>query len=194
MKRKDYLDWDTTLMGIAQLISFRSKDPNTRHGAVIVDQNHKILSLGYNGFPRGVSDDIFPWTSPEKYPYVVHAELNAILNSNHNLKDSTLYLWSEKGYLPCEECTKAILTSEIKEVVLAFQTIENTKKFDWKPPREMFTALNIKLRIIENYTGSIVSITEQFNKLLDNNTTRRIEDAKKNSNYDMSDNCGCDCE
>ena len=186
MKRQDYLDWDTTLMGIAQIISFRSKDPNTRHGAVIVDQDHKILSLGYNGFPRVVSDDIFPWTSPEKYPYVVHAELNAILNASKDLRNSILYLWSEKGYLPCEERTKAILQSGIKEVVLAFQTIENTKKFDWKPPREMFAAANIRLRVLENYVGSIVLITEQFNKLLENNTTRRIENAKENV-------CQCGC-
>ena len=85
-KRKDYLSWDEYFMGVAKLAGMRSKDPNTQVGACIVSQNNRILSMGYNGFPNGVSDDEFPWSREgaaleTKYPFVAHGELNAILHS-----------------------------------------------------------------------------------------------------------------
>lgn len=117
MKRQDYISWDEYFMGVALLAAKRSKDPSTQVGACIVDENHVILSTGYNGFPIGCSDDEFPWdrTGEEtKYPYVVHAELNAILNSTgKSLRGSTLYV----VLFPCNECAKAIIQSGIKEVV-----------------------------------------------------------------------------
>ena len=85
MKRDDYISWDEYFMGVAKLAGMRSKDPNTQVGACIVSQDNKILSMGYNGFPMGCSDDEFPWEREgdmldTKYPYVTHSELNAILN------------------------------------------------------------------------------------------------------------------
>ena len=85
-KRQDYLSWDEYFMGIAVLSSYRSKDPSTQVGACIVNQNNRIMSMGYNGFPAGCDDDEFPWaregdTYDTIYPYVCHAELNAILNN-----------------------------------------------------------------------------------------------------------------
>ena len=85
MKREDYISWDEYFMGVAKLAGMRSKDPGTQVGACIVGQDNKILSMGYNGFPIGCSDDEFPWeregdTLKTKYPYVTHSELNAILN------------------------------------------------------------------------------------------------------------------
>ena len=59
-KRKDYISWDEYFMGLAHLSALRSKDPNTQVGAAIVDENHRVVSVGYNGFPTGVSDDEFP--------------------------------------------------------------------------------------------------------------------------------------
>ena len=118
-KRKDYISWDEYFMGIAMLSSYRSKDPNTQVGACIVNDRNKIMSVGYNGLPSGCSDDEFPWerTGDEydtKYPYVCHAELNAILNSAHNnLKGARVYV----TLFPCNECTKAIIQSGIAEVV-----------------------------------------------------------------------------
>ena len=108
-------------MSIALLSSLRSKDGNTKVGACIVSDDHKVLSLGYNGMPLGVSDEEIPWAGSKenkpyletKYPYVCHAELNAILNSNHNLKGSTLYV----TLFPCNECTKAVIQAGIKKVV-----------------------------------------------------------------------------
>ena len=108
--RKDYITWDEYFMGIAHLASERSKDPNTQVGACIVNDEHKIVSVGYNGMPRGVADKDMPWEREgdfldTKYPYVCHAELNAILNNVANLKDCTLYV----TLFPCNECAKAII-------------------------------------------------------------------------------------
>ena len=117
MKRKDYISWDEYFMGIAILAARRSKDPNTQVGACIVSKDNIIISTGYNGMPKGCSDDEYPWdrTGEEtKYPYVVHAELNAILNaSGRDLRDSRIYV----ALFPCNECAKAIIQSGIREIV-----------------------------------------------------------------------------
>lgn len=117
MKRKDYLDWDQYFMGIARLSALRSKDPSTQVGACIVNDEKKIIGIGYNGLPIGIDDDSFPWGKEgdfleTKYPYVCHAELNAILNSTKNLQGSSLYV----TLFPCNECTKAIIQSGIKNL------------------------------------------------------------------------------
>ena len=117
MKRQDYISWDEYFMGVALLAAKRSKDPNTQVGACIVDENNIILSTGYNGFPIGCSDDEYPWSrtgEETKYPFVVHAELNTILNANgNNLRGSRLYV----SLFPCNECAKAIIQSGIKEII-----------------------------------------------------------------------------
>lgn len=119
MKRQDYLNWDSYFMGIALLSSMRSKDPSTSVGACIVSENNKILSLGYNGMPIGCSDDEYPWEREghpldTKYLYVCHAELNALLNySGTNMKGAKVYT----TLFPCNECTKALIQSGIKEVI-----------------------------------------------------------------------------
>ena len=96
MKSKDYISWDEYFMGVAVLSSMRSKDPNTKVGACIVNQNKRIVGIGYNGLPIGCNDDEYPWEREgellnTKYPYVVHAEPNAILNSTSSLVNATLY-------------------------------------------------------------------------------------------------------
>lgn len=117
MKRENYLSWDEYFMGVAMLAAGRSKDPNTQVGACIVSPENIIISTGYNGMPKGCSDDEFPWerTGEEtKYPFVVHAELNAILNANgRDLRGSRLYV----ALFPCNECAKAIIQSGVKEVL-----------------------------------------------------------------------------
>ena len=118
MKREDYITWDQYFMGIALLSSERSKDPNTRVGACIVNDDNKILSMGYNGAPTGFSDDVMPWAREganldTKYPYVCHSELNAILNCPTSVKGARVYV----TLFPCNECAKAIIQAGIKEVV-----------------------------------------------------------------------------
>lgn len=118
-KRKDYITWDEYFMGIALLSGERSKDPNSQVGACIVSPDNKILSIGYNGFPVGCSDENLPWDREgefldTKYPYVCHGELNAILNyTGTTLKGSRIFV----GLFPCNECTKAIIQSGIKEII-----------------------------------------------------------------------------
>ena len=117
MKRENYISWDEYFMGVAMLAARRSKDPNTQVGACIVSQDNIIISTGYNGMPKGCSDDEFPWGregAETKYPYVVHAELNAILNaSGRDLRGSRLFV----ALVPCNECAKAIIQSGVKEVL-----------------------------------------------------------------------------
>ena len=119
MKRENYLSWDAYFMGIALLSAQRSKDNNTQVGACIVNQEKRIVSVGYNGMPTGCPDDDMPWERDgeflnTKYPFVCHAELNAILNSAAvNLKNCTLYV----TLFPCNECAKAIIQSGIRHVI-----------------------------------------------------------------------------
>jgi dCMP deaminase len=118
-KRSGYISWDEYFMGVALLSARRSKDPNTQVGACIVNDKNKIVGAGYNGLPIGCSDDEFPWDKQgdflnTKYPFVCHAELNAILNNiGMDLKGCKIYT----ALFPCNECTKAIIQSGISEVI-----------------------------------------------------------------------------
>ena len=118
-KRTDYISWDEYFMGVAKLSAMRSKDPNTQVGACIVSQENKILSMGYNGFPVGCSDDEFPWQREgeplnNKYFYTTHSELNAILNyRGGSLEGAKMYV----TLFPCNECAKAIIQAGIKTLV-----------------------------------------------------------------------------
>lgn len=129
MKRKDYINWDEYFMGIAMLSAERSKDNNTQVGACIVNGDQKIVSVGYNGMPTGCDDDDMPWERDgdsvldTKYPFVCHAELNAVLNSNSaSLSGCTLYV----TLFPCNECAKAIIQSGIKKVIYYSNKYENS--------------------------------------------------------------------
>lgn len=148
-KRENYISWDEYFMGIALLSSMRSKDPNTQVGACIVNDKNKIMSVGYNGFPMGCSDDEFPWdrTGDEndtKYPYVCHAELNAILNNaGASLENCRIYV----ALFPCNECAKAIIQSGIKEVVYLSDKYETTPST--LASKRMLTAAGVKLTKIK---------------------------------------------
>ena len=118
MKREDYISWKEYFMSIALLSAQRSKDSNTQVGACIVNDENKIVSVGYNGMPTGCEDSEMPWEREgafldTKYPFVCHAELNAILNCNTDLHGCTLYV----TLFPCNECAKAIIQSGIRRVV-----------------------------------------------------------------------------
>ena len=149
MKRKDYIIWDEYFMGVALLSGMRSKDPNTQVGACIVSEDNKILSMGYNGFPLGCSDEEFPWaregeTVDTKYAYVTHSELNAILNyRGGSLQGAKLYV----SLFPCNECAKAIIQSGIKTVIY------DDDKYADSPAsvasRRMFDAAGVEYRRYE---------------------------------------------
>lgn len=127
-KRKDYISWDEYFMGVAVLSGMRSKDPGTQVGACIVSSDNKILSMGYNGFPKGCDDDEFPWErtgepNETKYPFVTHSELNAILNyRGGSLEGAKIYV----TLFPCNECAKAIIQAGIRAIVYASDKYADT--------------------------------------------------------------------
>ena len=145
MKRQDYLSWDEYFMGIAELSARRSKDPSTQVGACIVDDNNKIMSVGYNGMPKACSDDEFPWDREggqleTKYFFVCHAELNAILNyRGGSLEGSRLYA----TLFPCNECAKAIIQAGIKEIIYACDKYADSDSV--VASKMMFKAAGVKL-------------------------------------------------
>ncbi|MGI6325443.1 MAG: deoxycytidylate deaminase [Saccharofermentanales bacterium] len=155
IKRSGYINWDEYFMGIALLSAKRSKDPNTQVGACIVSPEHKIVSVGYNGMPIGCSDDEFPWGREgepldTKYPYVCHAELNAILNNvGFNLKDCTIYT----PLFPCNECGKAIIQSGIREVVFISDKYAETDSV--KASKRMMDHAGVRYRRLKSNLQSL---------------------------------------
>lgn len=159
-KRSGYISWDEYFMGVAELASMRSKDPSTQVGCCIVDDQNRILSTGYNGFPQGCDDDVFPWGRDEaqgetKYPFVVHAELNAILNNRgKSLQGSRLYV----GLFPCNECAKAIIQAGVSEVIYLSDKYATTPST--LASKRMLAAAGIKLRQLTSKASLLI----QFNK------------------------------
>lgn len=145
VKREDYLSWDEYFMAVSILSSLRSKDPSTRVGACIVNAENRIVGIGYNGFPAGCSDDELPWGREgdwenTKYPYVCHAEMNAILNSDlGRMIDCRLYV----SLFPCNECAKMIIQSGLKQVIYISDKYPDDQKFI--TARRMFKLAGIKL-------------------------------------------------
>lgn len=154
MKRKDYITWDEYFMGVAMLAAQRSKDPNTQVGACIVDAQNIILSTGYNGLPYGCSDDVYPWEregADTKYAYVVHAELNAILNANgRSLQGARLYV----DLFPCNECAKAIIQCGIREVIYLSDKYADTPAT--RASKRMLRSAGVMCRRIRTERDSIV--------------------------------------
>jgi dCMP deaminase len=146
--RKDYISWDQYFMGVAKLSALRSKDPSTQVGACIINSDLRIVGIGYNGMPKGADDQTFPWLSEgeyldTKYPYVVHAEANAILNATQSLKGSKIYV----TLFPCNECTKLIIQSGITEIVYESDKYQHTKEH--QAAIKMLKAAHVSLRKIE---------------------------------------------
>lgn len=154
--RRDYLSWDEYFMGVALLSAQRSKDENTQVGACIVNDDNKILSVGYNGMPIGCKDEEMPWgrqgesSLDTKYLYVCHAELNAILNNDSGtLKDAIIYV----TLFPCNECTKAIIQSGIKEIVYLSDKYADTDSI--KASKRMLDMVGVKYRQYDSKNRNI---------------------------------------
>lgn len=156
--RKSYISWDDYFMGVAKLSALRSKDPNTQVGACIVNKDLRIVGIGYNGMPKGADDKEFPWASEgdfldTKYPYVVHAEANAILNATQSLKGSKIYV----SLFPCNECTKLIIQSGITEIVYESDKYQHTNEH--KAAIKMLEAAKVNTRKIEVGELSYVKVS-----------------------------------
>lgn len=161
MKRENVLEWDSYFMGLAHLSAKRSKDPSTQVGAVIVDSQKHVVGIGYNGFPCGCSDDEFPWEREgdfchTKYPFVVHAELNAILNSTSDLRGCTLYV----SLFPCNECAKAIIQSGIARIV--YESDKYADSDSTIASKRMLTSAGVELTKL-NYSVKLnIEIAEEI--------------------------------
>lgn len=155
-KRQDYISWDDYFMGIALLSAQRSKDPSTQVGACIVNAENHIVGVGYNGFPNGCSDDELPWDregkfAETKYPYVVHAEVNAILNNTTtSLQECRLFV----ALFPCHECAKVIIQAGIKEVIYLSNKYRETPSI--KVSEKLFKKAGVKTRQLKPSKKTII--------------------------------------
>ncbi|AVN63768.1 cytidine deaminase [Mesoplasma florum] len=154
MKRENFLNWEQFFMTVAKVCAMRSKDPSTQVGAILVNNLNQIISTGYNGFPRGVNDDEFPWTREgewidTKYPYVAHAELNAIVSARTNLTDSDVYV----TLFPCNECTKIIIQAGIKKVYYLEDKYKDS--IEVKASKRMLDAAKIEYKQINDFNVKI---------------------------------------
>jgi len=150
-KREGFISWDDYFMAIAFLSAERSKDPNRQVGACLVSQEGIILGIGYNGFPRGCSDDKLPWAKKSargdpletKYPYVVHAEVNAILNTNHaSAAGQKLYV----TMFPCNECAKIIIQSGVSEVIYFVEKRIDNSDHVYVASHKLLSMAGVKVR------------------------------------------------
>jgi len=159
-KRQDYLPWDDYFLAVAFLSAMRSKDPSTQVGACIVNEQKRIVGIGYNGFPRGCNDDELPWgkenedKSKTKYMYVCHAEMNAIMNKNSSTVEScTMYV----ALFPCNECAKIIIQAGLKEVI--YFSDKHSQKPETIASKRMLEMAGIKYR---QFVPSKAQITIDF--------------------------------
>ena len=154
-KRANYISWDEYFMGVALLSARRSKDPNTQVGACIVNAKNKIVGAGYNGLPMGCDDDVFPWAKQgdfleTKYPYVCHAELNAILNNiGMDLQGCKIYT----ALFPCNECAKAIIQSGITEVIFLSDKYDGSETS--RASKKMLDSAGVTYRKVSTFLGKI---------------------------------------
>ena len=153
--RSDNISWDEYFMGIASLSALRSKDPSTQVGACVVDQDHKVVSIGYNGMPRRIEDEALPWGHGEgldsKYLYVCHAEFNAILNTRNGsaLNGCSIYV----TLFPCNECAKAIIQVGIREVV--YLSDKHADDTIYLASRKLFELAGVRVRAYEGRSPEI---------------------------------------
>ncbi|XP_057233875.1 deoxycytidylate deaminase isoform X1 [Malurus melanocephalus] len=159
-KREDYLEWPEYFMAVAFLSAQRSKDPNSQVGACIVNSENKIVGIGYNGMPNGCSDDVLPWTRTganrleTKYPYVCHAELNAIMNKNSaDVKGCSMYV----ALFPCNECAKLIIQAGIKEVIFMSDKYHDTTEMT--AARRMFDLAGNSSQSVTRSSLTLIQLT-----------------------------------
>ena len=139
------MKWDKRFLDLAREISTWSKDPSTQIGAVIVNDDRRILATGYNGFPRDIHDSDMRYHDREtKYKYVVHAEMNAIFNATYNgisLKDATLYVY---GLPVCSECAKGVIQVGIKRIVMPKKDYPDRWVESFRKSRDLFSEAGVR--------------------------------------------------
>lgn len=144
----DLRDWDKRFLDLAKEISIWSKDPSTKVGAVIVDDNRRIVSTGYNGLPRNIMDSFDRLSNRElKYEMIIHAEVNAILYAKQDLTNCTLYTYP---FQPCSRCASIVIQSGIKQVV-SYVNKEERWKSSFELAIDLFHEAGVNLELLEQY-------------------------------------------
>lgn len=136
--------WDGRFISLAQYIAQWSKDPSTKVGAIIVDSERRIIATGFNGFPRGISDDDRLDDRDTKYRIVVHAERNALLTSRHSLEGCRLYTWP---MLTCSQCAAMVIQTNIIQVVSIQPPLEAFQRWkeDLQIAEEMYEEVGVRV-------------------------------------------------
>jgi len=145
--------WDQRFISLAREISTWSKDPSTKIGAVIVNDDRRILATGYNGFPKGIEDTAERYENKEvKYETVIHAEMNAIYNATYNgisLRDSTIYVW---GLPVCNDCARGIIQVGIKRVVMSANDIPEKWVASFSKSLNLFVEAEVETEFLSEPT------------------------------------------
>ena len=139
--------WHDYFLMICQMVALRSPDPSCPCGSLITDKNNRIVSLGYNGPPQGILNDKVPLTRPEKYPWMIHAEINALLFGPRDVEGFTLYVTTK----PCSTCTAQIIQKKIGYLIHGVRVAKMLNEADIKVSNEMIAASNLKVRVFEEY-------------------------------------------
>jgi dCMP deaminase len=137
--------WDYRFLDLAEFISSWSKDPSTKVGAVITDENNRIISIGYNGFPQDIIDDDRLQDRDTKYKIIVHGEMNAILFANRSLKLCTLYTYP---FMPCPRCSSIIIQAGIGRVV-SYNNIPERWKDEFELSKTLFKEANVEVTLYD---------------------------------------------
>jgi len=161
------LSWDEYFMLQAMMASFRSKDPSTKVGSVLVDNNNHQISMGYNGFIAGIDESKLPWTKDlsqglvnTKYGYVVHAEANAILHSPRSLEGSRCYV----TLFPCNECAKLIASKRVGEVI--YLSDKHQEREHTIVAKKIFDLAGIKYRQLDVNDNLLKKLEDHMESLL----------------------------
>lgn len=133
--------WDEYFLGLAEQVSLRSPDPHTRHGCVLVDADHRVISTGYNGPVSGLPNDLVPLTRPEKYDWFIHAEDNAVAFARCDLRGSTAYITGP----PCAACFRRLLQVGVRRIVHAGRQSHSVTDSERAACRRMAEALHVEL-------------------------------------------------
>lgn len=139
------MKWDYRFLDLAEFISSWSKDPSTKVGAVVTDQNNRIISIGYNGFPQDIKDDERLLDRDTKYKIIVHGEMNAILFANRSLNNCTLYTYP---FMPCPRCASMIIQTGIKRVV-SYNSMPERWKDEFKISTSLFSESGVELKLYD---------------------------------------------
>lgn len=136
--------WDYKFLDLAGFVSKWSRDPSTKVGAVITDNDNRIISIGYNGFPKGVKDDNRLKDRKLKYEMIVHAEVNALLFANTSVDGCTIYTWP---FMPCSRCASLVIQSGITKVI-SMKNKDSRWDENFELSKKMFLESGVKLEII----------------------------------------------